>query len=332
MNFYLRPPAPADLDLVAALLVDCDVAEYGAPATTVDDVRSQWTRVYFDPAQDAWLAQYEIGEPGDGVTPLAGYADVWARDPADFAERRFLVDLYVHPHHRAERTPEVGGALLRQAEARALARLKAEGPPDGRGLLLSGIAGTDPAGQALHLAAGYRQAGESWIMRVDHGALPPSAPQWPEGVALRPFRPGVYEGLVHELINETFGDLSDYRPVPYENWANRMVETDRFDPRYWFLAWAPGPDGAETLAGAALCADEGEKGWVGQIGVRRAWRRQGLAAALLHHAFGVFFAAGKPVVELGVDAANATGAPRVYERAGMAVSRRYVRFEKGIEP
>jgi ribosomal protein S18 acetylase RimI-like enzyme len=150
-------------------------------------------------------------------------------------------------------------------------------------------------------------------------------------VALRPFRPGVDEHAAHALVNETFGDLSDYRPVPFENWANRMHQREGFDPRYWFLAWTSGPEG-DTLAGAALCFLEGEKGWVGQIGVRRPWRRQGLGLALLQHAFGKFYAAGVPAVELGVDAANATGAWRVYERAGMHVSRRYVRFEKRIEP
>jgi hypothetical protein len=35
-------------------------------------------------------------------------------------------------------------------------------------------------------------------------------------------------------------------------------------------------------------------------------------------------------MELAVDAANATGATRVYERAGMTIARHYVRFEKLI--
>jgi ribosomal protein S18 acetylase RimI-like enzyme len=331
-TLHLRHPLPTDLDHVAALLVDCDVAEYGAPATTVDDVRSQWERLHFDLAQDAWLAQLDRGERAAGPEPLAGYVDVWPRDPADWPERRFLVDLYVHPRHRAEHTSLIGGGLLAQAEARARARLAAEGPPGAQGQLLSAVAGADPSGQALHLGAGYAQVGESWIMRVDHGATPPPAPRWPAGVELRPFRPGVDETAAHLLINETFGDLADYRPVPFDNWASRLLRRDDFDPRWWFLAWAPGPAGAEALAGAALCFDEGSKGWVSQIGVRRAWRRQGLALALLHHAFGAFYAAGLPSVELGVNAANATGAVRVYERAGMHVSRRYVRFEKRIQP
>jgi GNAT superfamily N-acetyltransferase len=165
-------------------------------------------------------------------------------------------------------------------------------------------------------------------MRVTHTA-PPPAPAWPAGVVLRPFRAGQDEHAAHALINETFGDLSDYRAVPYENWANRMCERDGFDPSYWFLAWAPSAEG-DTLAGAALCFPEAGKGWVGQIGVRRPWRRRGLGLALLHHAFGAFYTAGVPTMELGVDAANATGAWRVYERAGMAVSRRYVRYEQAV--
>jgi mycothiol synthase len=329
-TLHLRPPTPSDLEAVAALMTDCDAAEYDTAATTVDDVRSQWERPYFNPAADAWLAQIEMGEPADGVMPLAGYVDAWARDPADWAERRVLLDLYVHPHHRADPAPAVGAALLRQAEGRALERLRAEGPAEGRARLISGVAGTDPAGQALHRQAGYTLAGESWIMRVKHSA-PPPAPQWPRGVELRPLRPGIDEPLAHALVNETFGDLADYRPTPFENWANRMHAREGFDPRFWFLAWAPGPDGAGTLAGAALCFAEEGKGWVSQIGVRRPWRRQGLALALLHHAFGEFYRAGQPVVELGVDAANATGAPRVYERAGMRLARRYLRYEKLME-
>jgi ribosomal protein S18 acetylase RimI-like enzyme len=258
--------------------------------------------------------------------------DAWPRDPADSAERRFIVDLYVHPHHRATRMADpsipsgqaLGRTLMERAIARARERLAAEGPAGGRGRLLSGVAGTDPSGQQLHLSAGYRQSGESWIMRVEHAA-PPPAPQWPEGVKLRPLRPGVDERIAHGLINDTFSDLTDYRQTEYESWAHRMHKREGFDPRYWFMAWS-----GDTLAGAALCFLEGSKGWVGQIGVRKPWRRQGLGLALLHHAFGEFYAAGVPAVELGVDAANATGAWRVYERAGMSISRRYVRFEKEI--
>jgi ribosomal protein S18 acetylase RimI-like enzyme len=53
--------------------------------------------------------------------------------------------------------------------------------------------------------------------------------------------------------------------------------------------------------------------------------------ALLKRAFLNFYERGKRYVVLGVDAGNSTGATRLYERAGMRVVRRYVRYEKRWE-
>ena len=69
-------------------------------------------------------------------------------------------------------------------------------------------------------------------------------------------------------------------------------------------------------------------GWVNSLGVRRPWRRRGLALALLRHAFGVFYRRGKTKVGLGVDATSLTGATRLYEKAGMHVQRKSVTYEK----
>jgi len=48
----------------------------------------------------------------------------------------------------------------------------------------------------------------------------------------------------------------------------------------------------------------------------------------LQHLFQRFYERGIPSVALGVDAANPTGATRLYESAGMSVIRNYVLFEK----
>jgi mycothiol synthase len=69
-------------------------------------------------------------------------------------------------------------------------------------------------------------------------------------------------------------------------------------------------------------------GWVQVLFTRRPWRRQGVGAALLRDAFGRFWERGERSVGLGVDAANATGAFRLYERAGMAPALGWVMYEK----
>ena len=64
---------------------------------------------------------------------------------------------------------------------------------------------------------------------------------------------------------------------------------------------------------------------------RRPWRRQGVGAALLHDAFGRFWERDERSIGLGVDAASATGAFRLYERAGMSPALGWVHFEKVLD-
>ena len=71
-------------------------------------------------------------------------------------------------------------------------------------------------------------------------------------------------------------------------------------------------------------------GWVSSLGVRRPWRRRGLALAILLHAFHELAARGKPRVGLGVDSQSLTGATRLYEKAGMHVVRESYEYERVI--
>lgn len=85
----------------------------------------------------------------------------------------------------------------------------------------------------------------------------------------------------------------------------------------------------ECVVGISLCKD-GEKGWVDTLGVARAWRGRGLGLALLHHSFGAFYRRGRRRVGLGVDSQSLTGAPRLYERAGMHLAQESMTYEKEL--
>ncbi len=74
------------------------------------------------------------------------------------------------------------------------------------------------------------------------------------------------------------------------------------------------------------------EGWVGQLGVRRAWRRRGLATALLVRSMEAFRAAGLEAATLGVDTENPTGALGIYERVGFRPIRRFVRLRRPLGP
>jgi mycothiol synthase len=69
---------------------------------------------------------------------------------------------------------------------------------------------------------------------------------------------------------------------------------------------------------------------VNTLGVRSAWRGHGIGQALLRLSFAEFQRRAVTMVKLFVDAANETGATRLYERAGMRVHRQYDVWEKEI--
>ena len=66
------------------------------------------------------------------------------------------------------------------------------------------------------------------------------------------------------------------------------------------------------------------------LAVSPAYRRHGLGEALLRSAFRALWQGGHTRVGLEVDSENETGATRLYERAGMAVTRRYATYEKRL--
>ncbi len=114
-------------------------------------------------------------------------------------------------------------------------------------------------------------------------------------------------------------------PGNFEEWKHWMLDREGFDPTLFFLAF----DG-QQLAGCSLCSYELGDGWVNTLAVLRPWRKQGLGMALLLHSFGEFYRRGKRRVGLGVDSQNLTGATRLYQRAGMHVSREYISYEKEL--
>ena len=130
--------------------------------------------------------------------------------------------------------------------------------------------------------------------------------------------------IVHAVIGEAFADHWGYVPRSFEDWMQAVVQADNFDPTLTFIAC----DGNE-VAGVAVCRHR-DIAWVGQLAVRRPWRKRGLGLALLLQAFNEFYQRGDRTVGLGVDAQSLTGATRLYEKAGMRVTRRYDTYEKVI--
>ena len=174
--------------------------------------------------------------------------------------------------------------------------------------------------------AGYELIRHTWRMLIDLADVR-EQPVWPDGIAVRTFRPGD-EQTFYDAHQETFADHWEFERNPYEEWAHWLLQPPIYDPELWFLAEDEG-----EAAGFAVChriPEVADRGRVGLLGVRRPWRRRGLGRALLLHAFEAFAKQGLSEADLGVDAENLTGATRLYESVGMHVSARRDIYEKPL--
>lgn len=147
------------------------------------------------------------------------------------------------------------------------------------------------------------------------GDLP--APILPNGMQM--VQAALSDAEYAELHNEVWVDHFGYQP-----WAPEMVahyrSLEHYDPNLDLFAIA------EDGSPAAFCWTEfrpienertGRKdGWVSMLGVRRAFRGQGVGRALLREAMLRLKALGAEYVRLGVDGESPTGATRLYESEG----------------
>jgi ribosomal protein S18 acetylase RimI-like enzyme len=144
-----------------------------------------------------------------------------------------------------------------------------------------------------------------------------------EGFTIRPFRPGQDDRAVHLLEEATFAEHWGQVSRTYEEFVKDWFGSSSFDPELWVIA-----EVGDRPVGFAIGVARPDHGWVSDIGVLPDFRRRGIGEALLRRMFELFAARGFPQARLNVDAANATGATRLYERAGMHPTHRWVVYAK----
>jgi ribosomal protein S18 acetylase RimI-like enzyme len=273
----LRPVTEADAEAVAALFMQ---AFGNWRPTDAEEIRTWVRNEELDPEN---LRVLEI----DGR--VVGYGDVWLDSDVE-------LDMAAPGHW---------DVFLDWAEQRGrergLPRVRAFFP-EGHEL------------EALLADRGYRYWRSAFQMGIDLDERP-DAPPLPDGFELRSYRDEDAEPLRLGL-NEAFGDDPFFHPISPANFREFFLKQRGCDTALWLIAWA-----GDDLAGWALTwpcrgADD-TTGWVGNLGVRPAYRQRGLGGVLLRKGFQALYDRGLRRAGLGVDAENPTGALGLYERAGM---------------
>jgi mycothiol synthase len=317
-GFTVRHTRMDDLEAVTDLMLACEKADYGENASSREATRESllalWNSEGMDLARNAWVVLAPNGE-------CAGRTNLWfsPHEPWElFASPR------VHPDYWGL---GIGTHLICLAEQRAR-ELMTTIPSDRQVRLNSWAEGVNElAGKLLQLQ-GFSPLRYYWRMEIEMRQSPP-APLWPTGIKLRSMEPEE-ERQVFAAYEDAFQDHWGHSPGDFTEWSYWSFREASFDPTLWFLAM----DGPE-IVGFALCrldgSEEAPMGIIDDLGVRRPYRRQGLALALLHHGFGEFYRRGIRQCALSVDSENTSGATRLYERAGMHRARHVdVRYAKKL--
>jgi mycothiol synthase len=232
----------------------------------------------------------------------------------------------VHPDWRRR---GLGSALLRWVEERQ-AEVAAMHPAGVERRLESWAAESEAGRIALLEGHGYEIVRYDFEMERPNLDAIPELPL-PDGIELRPALEEhlrrIWETEV-EVFRDHWGAIDD---------SEASFEQKRADPRrdmrLWVVAWQ-----GDEIVGQSLNRIDPEaneelglrRGWVSSVGVRRAWRRQGIARSLVAESLRVLRDAGMATAGLGVDAQNPHGALGVYESVGFSVARTERVYRKSI--
>jgi mycothiol synthase len=292
------PVVLADAAAVTEIVVALESSLYGKSTFSQADLEDEWLEL--DLESDARVVREDDRIVGYGVV----------RERGELCR----VEGYVHPDAVGRGVGTLIATGLEEEAARA-----------GVGRIQNGVLEADSAARKLLESLGYRAVRVFREMRIELEA-PPPAPEWPDGLRVVQFDPERDALAFHAADQEAFADAWDYTPRDFEWWSKVVLGSERFDPTLWCVIRA----GDEIAAGTICAADTYGGGWVHSLFTRRPWRKQGVGAALLRDSFRRFWERGEHNVGLGVDAASATGAFRLYERAGMAPALGWVMYEKEL--
>ena len=221
----------------------------------------------------------------------------------------------VHPGYRRR---GLGRTLLRRSEAR-LRDIATRHAEDSERAYGSWTGDREAGARELLTSEGYRPVRYGFAMiRGDLERLPDA--RLPGGLEMRPVEPD-HLRPIFDATNEAFRDHWGHRESTDEDFEG-LVAMPNLDPTLWRVAW----DGDEVAGSVQTFVwhHENEKlgvrrGWFETISVRRPWRRQGLARALIVEAMKALREADLAEAMLGVDAENPSGALHLYEDLGFTV-------------
>lgn len=309
-----------DYPAMVAVLQASSAADGIERAATVEHLAESYGRLSnCDVDRDMILAEV-AGE-------LVGYARGWWWDEPQTGRLYGSIG-YLAPEWRRR---GIGSALLAWLERRQ--REQAESlPAETPRTFQVGVAEGATSTARLLEAAHYQPARYFYeLVRPSLEAIP-DVPL-PAGFEVRPARPEHYRAIWRSIDQASRDEWGYIAPTEeaYQAW----LSDPHFQPELWQIAWDVA---RELVAGHVLTfIDRAEneslqrrRGYTEGIGVGPAWRRRGLARALIVRSLRAQRDAGMTESAMAVDNENASGALRLYESCGFQPVRRDAIYRKAF--
>jgi mycothiol synthase len=313
-----RLEIPADLPAIVEVMSECNLHDGVEWFPTIESLANDWSGTDgYDAPRDTVILE------ADGRV-VGGARHSWREREGAIVHR---MEVWVRP---SERRRGHGRRLLAWAEARARETV-AEGTGGSAELahFLGGFTGRElPASVGFAEAMGYAPIRFHVEMRRPIAEPIPDAPL-PDGLEIRPVLPAQHRAI-WDADAEAFEDHWDHATVTEDDFVRFFAEP-HIDTSLWQVAW----DG-EAVAGLVINAifpHENERagkqvGWLESVATRRAWRRRGLAGALIARSLRVLGERGMEIAALGVDSQSPTGALSLYESFGFRPERTWMFLRK----
>lgn len=265
---------------------------------------------------DRWL----VAQAGDGVVGYSRFVD-WREDDGT---RVYLLRGYVLPAWRGR---GLGTAMLHWCEASA-GRDAAARRPGERYEFAGNASSAEVDTTALLLQEGYRAGYTVLEMGLDPATGVPEHPL-PANLDLRPAYPQHYTPIA-ESVAAAYRD--EYAGNRYQEAFDPAafaaeLRAPRHDPTLWRVAWDD-----DVIAGQVLARVENGVADVFEVSVRPAYRRHGLARALLSRCLLGLRARGLEVIRLRTVAEFRTRARDLYGSVGFGVLKELPRYRKAAAP
>ena len=289
----LRAPVDADVEAIARVIDAQDIGWWGDPDGDVDDVRNELERVRR--AMGSLDIGARVAVVGDSVVGVAMAVG--------------------HGHTSIAVDPAVGD------------------PSSVRRALVTWLAGFGDDVQIDSPAQDVERLGELRDLQFtpvrssfelersgDVGDLP--EPTWPDGIVPVPFRLGVDDEELHEMIYSFWTDVPGHTYRPIDEWRSWILAGPWYDAD--LVVVARSDEGRGSFQGCVVARTfTGGVGWVSQLGVSRTARGLGLGRALLIESCRRLGAKEPRIIGLGVEAENAN-ALGLYQSVGFEIAREWI--------